>query len=299
MAKTRIDWTDEERKKWFDATVELLRQQKFKHPADWKGVAKFIRIARQGLIALAEHRRRTIASIDSIAIDIPKFIELGLLPANVMEMRKPGGRKGPDKTDPTVIRMNQLADERDAAVKLAEEVQEQNNGLAGQVMALRNELAKVPSEAQVLKTFIADILADVQARGRALPGPTGDEVNRVAREAATRETLHAKKHNPEPSSEDRPKKPMVLIVNNENQPVNVDKWQAQFPDILLREVDVRGDGRVTIPKGAEDVVMIQGVRHATTAAVKQVYPNARLVMNLEVANLLSSINERLKGAKHA
>lgn len=299
MAKTRIDWTDEERKKWFDAAIEMMKQQKFKPPTDWKGVSKFMNIVRQALVVLPENRRRPLYNTDTIRVDLPKFIEAGFIPANVLDLRKAGGKRGPDKDDPTTIRLNQLADERDAAVKLAEEQSAHTQVLKAENHRLLNELSKVPSEAQVIKTFIADILADVQARGRALPGPTGDEVNRIAREAAARETLHAKKHNPEPSSEERPKKPLVLIVNNENQPVNVDKWQAQFPDITLREVDVRGDGRVTIPKGAEDVVMIQGVRHATTAAVKQVYPNARLVMNLEVANLLSSINERLKGEKHA
>lgn len=294
MAKIRIKWSEDEDRLVFNATKDMIAQQKIKMP--FTKVSTFINTVRSAQIVLPENRRRSLFNLDSLARMLPRFKEEGIVSEEFLQHSK---RVTPDeKVDPTTLRMNQLADERDAAVKLAEEVQEQNNGLAKQVVALRNELQKVPTEAQVVKSFIADILADVQARGRALPGPTGDEVNRVAREAAARETLHVK-HNPEATSEDRPKKPLVLIVNNENQPVNVSKWQEQFPDMLLREVDVRGDGRVTIPKGAEDVVMIQGVRHATTAAVKQVYPNARLVLNLEVAKLLSSINERLKGAKHA
>lgn len=295
MAGTRIKWTEDEDRLVFNGTKDVIAQQKIKLPFTKVGV--FMNTVRSGQIVLPEHRRRQLFNLDSLARMLPRFKEEGIIPEEFLRHSK---RVTPDeKVDPQQARMNQLADERDAAVKARDDLLEQNQGLVQQALMLRRELQSVPTEAQVLKTFIADILADVQARGRALPGPSGEEINRIQREAAARDTLHTKKHNPIPASEDRPKKPMVLIVNNENQPVNVGKWQSQFPDILLREVDVRADGKVTIPMGAEDVVMIQGVRHATTAAVKEVYPNARLVMNLEVAKLLSSINERLKGAKHA
>lgn len=300
----RIDWTDDERKKWFDATVEMVRQQKLKPPTDWKGVAAFMKIARQALVVLPENRRRPLTNADTIRLDIPKFIEAGILPANVMELRKDNGRGGANKDDPTTIRMNQLADERDAAVKLAEEMQEKSNSMANLIIELRRELQRVPTEAQVVKTFIADILADVQARGRALPGPTGDEINRLTREyrantsaAMERETLH-RKHNPEGTSDERPKKPTVAIFTIETAPSAFSKWQEQFPDLGLRQVDVRADGRVHVPSGAMEALLVHGVRHATSEEVRRHYPGAKIVMNTDIPKQLAMINERVKGSKN-
>jgi len=59
---------------------------------------------------------------------------------------------------------------------------------------------------------------------------------------------------------------------------------------------VRQDGKVFVPQGAFEVLMIHGVRHATSNVVRDSYPGARMVMRSDVPKMLSHIVEKLKGA---
>lgn len=301
---TRVDWTPEERQKWRDAAIELLKQRKFKPPKDWIGLGHFMKIAREAQIVLPENRRRQLHSTHTMEPDFKFFIDAGFLPANVLDLKKGAAKRREEAQDPNVIRINQISDERDKAIELALQEEMRRKTAEAEVQVLRSRLAQVPSEAQVIKTFIADILSDVQARGRALPGPTSAQINETVAAAAT--TLQAatsqlKRHDPTPQSQDKPRKPKVLVFKPKeyNFTIPWDKWVHDFPDLMLEQVEARPDGKVNVPMGAEEAILIDGIRHATSADVRSVYPGARRVAPGDIPKMLTSIQCRLKEAKGA
>lgn len=298
----RVDWTPEERQKWREASLELLKQRKFKHPKNWMELGNFMRIVREAQIVLSESRRRDLRSTNAFEPDFQFFIDAGFLPVNVRDLRKGAGKREAEKTDPNLIRINQISDERDKAVELALGEESQRKAAEAEVQVLRAKLAQVPTEAQVIKTFIADILADVQARGRALPGPTSAQINETVATAAMNlqaSTLHLKRHDPTPPSDTKPKRPKVLVFKPKeyNFTIPWDKWVKDFPDLMLEQIESRPDGKVNVPLGAEEAILIDGIRHATSDEVRSVYPGARRVAPGDIPKMLNSISTRLKEVK--
>lgn len=256
----------------------------------WGRPSLVLTYARRAQLVLPEGRRRLLNTAGAVVRLTPLLVENGVL------SKGDALHKGAEKPiDPKEARLNAVADERDAAMALSEELQKKLLAETARANAAEAKLAQVPSEGEVIKRVIADILH------RAWPDPlvavkpgSGEEINRIQAEAAAR----LPKHDPlagyknEPA---KPRKPEVLLVVGSEEPVEtVRKLQAHVPEIEIREVRAREDGRMSLPKGAAAALLIAGVRHATSAETRDAYPNTPMCTRLDATRLMLGIRDRLK-----
>ena len=167
--KGRIDWTDFEEDKVARATLDILRAEHVKMPIDdpWKRNGPLLAAVRKAQVVLPENRRRPIANRDTVAGISPLFVKLEILKPE----DSPAKSSGVKKEDPTERRLNQIADERDAAMSLATELQEKLSSANAEIRALKVEVAKTPRERDVLVNFFGDIMYAAQAKSRAVNKP--------------------------------------------------------------------------------------------------------------------------------
>lgn len=227
---TRIDWTDEERRKVFEATVQMLKTNRVKTPpASPKELSAFMKVMRSAQVVLQENRRRPLGNIDAVSGDFLKmFIDGGYLPSNPDKLKK--GAEKREGEDPNLRRINQLADERDAALSEATALKTQVNALDSENDQLRRRIASTPTEAEVVKKFVADILSQAFSSVpgvrafQPIPVPPKDPVP---------------KHQAEPTSTG-PRKIHIAIVGGGPEH---DKLQEEFkdPTLDLRLFDTRNN----------------------------------------------------------
>lgn len=199
--RKKVIWTEHEEDKLFDALSRAYKAD----PSLKKSTKRAAELAQ---IALPEGRRRNVQS----PLHWPQRLRARLVAAGFItsEMVKP------EEIDKNILRINQLADERDQAIKERDELLEQNKGLAQQVVEFRKALQSVPSEAQVLKTFVADILWDVESRKRAVPGATSSQIEELVRKKV--EAPPERRQLPrEPEPEGRSRKVKIAVVGGDHQ----------------------------------------------------------------------------------
>lgn len=297
----RIFWTDEEENKVHRGVKEYAAGK----PMPFKKTGDFLTAVKAAQMALPSDRRRSIYNLDSVGKMLPRFKQDGVIPADWYDSR---GVTKEQKLTPDQIRINQLADERDAAMKIAEEVTIERNAAMAELRAAQAKLAAVPSETEIIKRFAADVLGRALAQARfGKDSSFGDELNRSQEEAIRkrqaeeeakrtaaeeRKRLEAEDEARRQRSKDT--RPMVLVVVGFEESTDfIPRLQSQFANIQLREVRAREDGRVHVPQGAYSAILIQGIRHTTSAEVRAVYPGASLCARVEAPRVLQSINQRL------
>lgn len=223
--KAKVIWTEQEEDKVLPAFVQVFKGNPKESATKAAKLAQF---------ALPEERRRDINSITQYPVRLRnKLSELGLIDHLIARAAATSG-----VVDKNAERINQLADERDALVRERDDLREQNTGLAKTVLEFKRMLEKVPTEAQVLKTFIADILWDVETRRRALPGPTSSDVNKAIL-GSTQSSVLPRRHEPEPQSpEGRSRKAKVVLVGGGYEHTFIENELRNTP-LDLRLFDTR------------------------------------------------------------
>ena len=175
-------------------------------------LSDFVHAVIEAQVVLPQNRRREINSIDGIAGEFRKrFVDNGFLPADVAPFRK--GYKPPEEreeNDPQKIRIAELTAERDELGTRVDELKTQNKGLVEESLRLRRELQGMPSEANVVKNFVADILYLWDAKKKAVPGASHlPEVSQVPK---VLEEPRPPKHDSEQRQEDVAPKVHVAVV---------------------------------------------------------------------------------------
>lgn len=283
----KVFWTQAEEDKLFEAFAKVFKQ-------DPKASAT--KAAALAQLVLPQERHRKIITIRAVPERLRARLQMAGLINHLTGM-------GQEEVSKDQLRINQLAEERDQALEMMGRAEQERDSLKAEVVTLRTQLAGVPKETEVIKAFLADILGramkqsatgitptfsqdanDAQKREqeRQAQAAAAAERKRIEAEEATRRTLHAK---PE----------ILVVVGSEVEAEFVGRLQQGLPDVTLREVRARADGHLQhLPKGAKAAVLIAGVRHATSAEVREVYPGAPLCAKVEAANLLSATAKRVR-----
>lgn len=188
MNKARVKWEEWEQDKLFTAIIDLHTQE----PKE-----TIFRLVEKAQIVLDAHRRRGhIKGIDHI----PRYLRSRLAAQGLLKIEE-GNRT--DRIDPNVVRLNQVADERDQAMRERDALQVQVTVLQGEVRDLQKQLAAVPGPLEVIKNFLSDVGADIIKKSRSI----GTDANRAQlaeiqrREAAQHQHQQNTKHDPEPRQE--------------------------------------------------------------------------------------------------
>lgn len=208
----RVDWSEFEQDKVVRATKELLERERVKLPMEtpWKKGKSIMRAIDKAQVVLEQNRRRPIASSTSMAGIMPKLIAAGVIRKEDSAPATAAGVVA--KVDPNLLRINQLADERDEAVKQRDDLLEQNKGLSQQILQMRRELQAIPTEANVVKNFVADILYLWDAKNKAVPGAS--HLPEVSQPPKSTEEPRPPKHDSEPRQEPG-KRVHVVVVGGE------------------------------------------------------------------------------------
>jgi len=197
--KKRVQWTEYEQDTLFSSIKDVFAK---------KPKLGLLEIAKLAQVALPTDRRR--GYLNAIG-NMPEYLRKKLIEANILatdwELKGRGSRSKP--VDPNEARINQLADERDQALKLAVEHETVAKAARAEIAQLHTQLRSQPTEAEVIKKFIVDILAEVATRGRAI-GSTLEPV-------PTPLPQPLPKHNPEPVQAERPKLPSILVVGGKTE----------------------------------------------------------------------------------
>ena len=306
MAK-RVDWTTEEIEKVINGIKGLIEQRRIKVPLvqPWGRPSLMIGLAKEAQIVLSDARRRPIRASESLRGLMPDLVKLGIIKP---EDSAPWDVETPVKQlSKDELRIQQLADERDAAILAQATAEQERDAAKKEIHALRNQLAAVPPEMEVIKRFVADVMGRAMKQAQTGISLTmGDDLNaaqaremkRLAEEAAAKAAAKAERERLEREAEERnrkPLRPVVLVVVGAEEPTNsVPKWQEQFPGIELRELRAREDGRLlNVPRDAVRAILIQGIRHATSAEVREVYAGAPLAARVEAPNILRTWHQQL------
>lgn len=194
MARTRIDWTDHELVVLYKGAKELWEGPGGKN----KSLIELVRLAQ---IALPENRRRKHMQGPT---NVPKELRAQLFKEGIGKVtsRATAAFASVDKPkSKEELRIEQLANERDAALQLAAEQEQRANSLQAELNAYRN-MPPPPTALEVLKGFIADIAADVVARQNMVQGLRMQPV----------QPPPAPKHDPYGPLEERPRKPRVAVL---------------------------------------------------------------------------------------
>lgn len=289
----RIEWDEKEQDVLFRGAKSLWEQ-----PGNKK---KFLHeLVRMAQIALSEERHRNIPNIGAV----PKGLRSRLEEASIGKLleRKSAGEKSPDQ-----LRIEQLANERDEALAMAVKLQEEVDSLKATIRTYEN-LPKPPSDMEVVTKFLRSVFGPEAAQryvGSTMePLRPPPPIDSARSDSAPHSAPHSaggngasqpsKKHNPEYEPAEKVLRPLVIIFGAE--PTDIEGWSRKFPEMEIRGVKARADGWVQVPSGGEEVLMVHGnTRHATSAAIRKVYPNARLCLRGEVVNLLSNAMPRLLG----
>lgn len=188
MPKHRIEWSQQEQDKLFKAAEDLWEKNPEKTPHGLVDLA-------QGTI-LEEHRRRKY--INGLS-QLPRPLRERLLKVGVGKVNTRSARV-------IQLQIEELTADRDRIAYELAHIQSSAQQMAAEITSLRLAVKAIPSESQVLKNFLADILTEVQSRGRAIPGgPPKVSPVEVA------QTILATKHNPEPHLSSAPKLPKILV----------------------------------------------------------------------------------------
>lgn len=169
--------------------------------------------------------------------NMPEYLRKKLIEANILatdwKSKGRGSRSKP--VDPNEARINQLADERDQALKLAVEHETVAKAARAEIAQLHTQLRSQPTEAEVIKNFIVDILAEVAARGRAIgstipPVPLPKEPETLPR------------HNPEPQAESVRKPKIALVGGKPNTHALVHEAMKDIADMRYFEASSANRG---------------------------------------------------------
>lgn len=221
----RIDWTPDEEAKVVASIKELAQARRVKLPmeAPFGKPSLLLALTRDAQIVLAAERRRPFKAAEQFRGLWPKLVESGVLPESMAKPWEAAG-KGPELTKDQ-IRINHLADERDAALAQVEAAHKEIERLTAENMRLQSRLDKVPSELDVVKTFLGDILARGVAAARAEPAKplpagaaTGDELNRLQAEAMRKRRVEDLE--PQPSTYRGPKVVVLGLLGQQRTEIH-------------------------------------------------------------------------------
>lgn len=222
--KAKVIWTEQEEEKMYHAFVQV-----FKSDPKIPGT----KAAKLAQVALDQHRRRDINSI----MQVPAAIRNRLQAAGLINHLLGSAPVKPEQVDKNLLRINQLGEERDQAVAKALELEGVCRGQRQEIESLQKQLSNVPSEAQVLKTFVADIFWDLEQRKRALPGPTSADVNKAVEKVGPPTVV--RRHNSEPTSEGRSRKVKVALIGGGYEYTHVQNEFRDAEGLDLRVFDTR------------------------------------------------------------
>lgn len=187
--RPKVIWTEHEENLLFPAIQQVYK-------TDPKASAT--KVGQLAQMVLPENRRRKIQS----PLHFPARLRTRMMAAGLLTGGQKAGSEIPDKN---ILRIEQLGNERDSALQEATKLQAEVNNQRLEIEVLRKHLKAVPTEAQVVKNFFADILWEVETRKRAVPGASTEVVIPPPRELKPQ-------HIAEPQPEGRPKLPKILIV---------------------------------------------------------------------------------------
>lgn len=301
--RKRVNWTDDESRKVVEAAKALAESRKIRLPLEnpWGRPSLLLTLLREATVVLPEGRRRPFNGVTSVAGRVAELvIEKGIVSKEALDFDKEAEEK---PLDPQEARLNQVADERDAAMQERDTARAERDAAITEIRRLKVQLDAVPSEAETLKRFFADILGRALAQSRTgmvTATPSGDILNELQRrEMERRDEPRPPKHNSEMRQEPKGEaKPLVLVFAPSEMPTTlIDEWRKAVPELELREIRARADGRLpTFRLDAFGAVMIDGIRHATSAEIREAYENVPRVRQLDVVRTLQSIRDRVKGS---
>lgn len=256
--RAKVIWTEAEEDKLFPALAQVYK-------SDPKASAK--KAGDLAQMVLPENRRRNLQS----PLHFPTRLRSRMIAAGMLKLEA----SVPATVDKNLERINQLADERDTLTRERDDLKTQNEGLVRTVLEFRRELEKIPTEAQVLKRFVADILWDVECRKRALPGPTSADVNKAVL-GSTQSAVLPRRHEAEPQSpEGRSRKAKVVLVGGGYEHTFVENELRHEP-LDLRLFDTReGSSPIgerlkafKIPEHGVVILWANKANHADEASLK-------------------------------
>lgn len=234
----RIDWSDEEERKVAEAAKTLLQKRGVSLPVatPFAKPSMVLAAIREAVaVVLPPERQRTIASAETVAGLGPRLVELQIISAEDAP-----GRATPKPANKDKLRVEQLADERDEALKMAAQYEAERNAAQAEVRLLRSQLQHVPTESEVIKNFLADVIGGAMQRARA-PGSISKEANLTQEFVSARTAeaaARAERTRLEEEAAAKGRKPKIVLLGGEHY----DRIHAEVKDLAdMRFIDTRGN----------------------------------------------------------
>lgn len=250
MPRKRIDWTDFEQGEVYNGVMDLIKLQKLPLPVPpGKGGAQFLNLIRQAQIKLQPQRQRPLNNIEAISGMAQRFIDHGVIPKNYLDVY----RRSPRKQE---VEMESVEapppDPRDEQLKqLGEELEHWKLRARNAESTVRTweALPKPPTEAQVIKSFISDILAEASRKGsQGLLGPL-TEFKPPPKLELPKEFLpdfekERRLRGSEPVSEDRQRLPKIAVVGGDQMHTALAQELKDIADLRFFPTRQGGDDHI-------------------------------------------------------
>lgn len=202
MAGTRIDWTEQELDKLYSAMKSI-----------WEGPGGSSKSAmdliRTAQITLDEHRRRQhLVALDNIPAPLRDRLiaaKIGLGWDKWLERQKPAT---PSKEE---ARINQLADERDAALAAVAPLEQEIKKLRAELFSFRNA-PKPRSDSEIVQDFLAGVLYKARVWEKTIVKPVTEGESPRPTEAPPVQEPPVVKHNPFGQGRSEARKFKIAIV---------------------------------------------------------------------------------------
>ncbi len=221
----KIIWTKQEQDKLFAAVKPLWESD------SGQSMANLVKLAQD--IVLDEHRRRKFVMGPS---HIPTYLREKMLEGKIGTVANNAGIRKPEEKTKDQLRIDQLGEERDAAFTQVEALQARIKSLESENRTLQITVKAIPSEVEVIKGFLADIL---RRSGGLWTQPQSTSIVEVGK------ALVNGKHDPTPQSEGTVRLHRIVIVGGYKDTVD------RLRDELAQECDLRWvdtDGSPTVGK---------------------------------------------------
>lgn len=273
----RIQWTESEQDTLYTAIADQLK----KSPKLY-----IIKAATNAQLALPANRRRRLVLVENLPDYLRKRLILnGMLPENWQGVRLRQRDRAPKLSAEQIIKLQgDNATLRADLAKALSELQQQR----AELNTYRN-MPKPPSEADVVKRFLADILADALASHKALPGPRMEPVKAPP----------GPRHNPEAKSilSGNGRKPRVVLIGT--KPEQASMLQSEFQKTLdLRcYIADASIAQLQVAAGNADRVLVwtDFVNHSVTEGIPK---DNRILVNGGMTALRSALNEIVDESAH-